>query len=248
LRASRPAASRAEQLNDPSYRLPDSPTIGGSLRVALVDFYFNSWRMVPANIVWGVLLLLILAATLQFLPALLLIAVLALPVAGMFRMAALLTRGAPMGFADFITGMRRFAAPALTLGILSTAVGLVLTANIAFGLSEGSIIGGIFAVLALYAELALALYLVAAWPILVDPVRETMSFRDRLRLAFYVVATRVVRMLGLTLVILVILIVSTVLFAALVTISVAYISLVATRYVLPAADRLEGRPTVPMAS
>ena len=45
------------------------------------------------------------------------------------------------------------------------------------------------------------------------------------------------RMLGLTLVILAILIVSTVLFAALVTISVAYISLVATHFVLPAADR-----------
>ena len=38
--------------------------------MALVDFYFNSWRLVPANIVWGVLLLLIGGgADLQFLPA-----------------------------------------------------------------------------------------------------------------------------------------------------------------------------------
>jgi len=213
----------------------------------LVDFYFNSWRLVPANIVWGVLLLLILVATLQFLAAVVLVAVLALPVAGIFRMAALLTRGAPAGFGDFITGMRRFAAPAIALGIVSTAAGAVFTANIGFGLSQGSIIGGIFAVLALYADLALAMYLVAAWPILVDPVRETMSLRDRLQLAFYVLASRFGRLLALTLVILAILIVSTILFAALVTISVAYVSLVATRYVLPAADRFEGRATVPIA-
>jgi len=195
--------------------------------------------------VWGVLLLVIAAATLAWLPAILLICLLALPAAGIYRMAALVTRGAPISFGDFLTGMRRFAGPALTLGVASMVVGLVLTANIGLGLAQGTLAGGVFAVLALYADLGLAIYLVAAWPIIVDPVRETMSLRGRLRLAFYVVASRFGRLLGLTLVVLVILLVSTVLFAALVTISVAYVSLVGTRYVLPAADRFEGRPTLP---
>jgi len=203
---------------------------------------------VPANIVWGVVLIGVIAAALTWLPAILLLVVLALPVAGIFRMAALLTRGAPVGFSDFITGMRRFAVPALALGAASLVVGAVFTANIGLGLAQGNIFGGIFAVLALYADVALAIYLVAAWPILVDPVRETMTFRERLQLAFYVLARRFGRMLGLTLIILAITIVSTVLFAALVTISIAYISLVATHYVLPAADRFEGRPTLLISS
>jgi hypothetical protein len=201
---------------------------------------------VPANIVWGVLLLVIAAAAVTWLPAILLVSLLAVPAAGMYRMAALLTRGAPVGFSDFLTGMRRFAGPALALGAASTVLGLLFTANVGLGLAQGSLAGGVFAVLALYANLALAIYLVAAWPIVVDPVRETMSFRGRLRLAFYVVASRFGRMLGLTLVVLAILLVSTILFAALITISVAYVSLVGTRYVLPAADRFEGRPTLPM--
>lgn len=201
----------------------------------------------PANIVWGVVLLGVMAAALTWLPAILLLVVLALPVAGIFRMAALLTRGAPVGFGDFITGVRRFAIPALALGLASLVVGAILTANIGLGLAQGTIVGGVFAVLALYADVALAIYLVAAWPILVDPVHETMTVRGRLRLAFLVLATRSGRMLGLTLVILAIAIVSTVLFAALVTISIAYISLVAAHYVLPAADRIEGRPTLLIA-
>jgi hypothetical protein len=164
----------------------------------------------------------------------------------MFRMAALATREAAVGFSDFLAGMRQFGVPALALGVASTVVFAIFTANIALGLSQGSIAGGVFALLALYADVALATYLVTAWPILVDPLHETVTVRARLRLAFYVLVTRLGRMLGLTIVILAILTVSTILFAALLTISVAYVSLVGSRYVLPAADRFEGRATVPI--
>jgi hypothetical protein len=203
---------------------------------------------VPANLIWGVLLIVVVLSALAWLPAIALVALLAVPVAGIYRMAALTTRGASVGFGDFVTGMRRFALPALTLGAASTFVGAAFTINIGLGLSRGDILGGVFAVLALYADVALAMYLVVAWPILVDPVREAMTFREHLRLAFLVAVTRIGRLLGLTLVILLILLVSAVLFAALVTISVAYVSLVASRYVLPAADRFEGRPTVLIGS
>jgi hypothetical protein len=51
-----------------------------------------------------------------------------------------------------------------------------------------------------------------------------------------------VRFGALGVVIAAILVASTLAFAALVTISVAYCALVACRYVLPAADRLDARP------
>jgi len=188
------------------------------------------------------------AATLVWLPAIALAALLGLPVAGLFRMAALIQRGASVAFSDFWTGMRRFALPALALGVASTFAGVAFAANIAIGLTTGGIVGGAFAMLAVYAELGLAIYLLAAWPILVDPVRETEPVRARLRLAFYVAVTRTGRMLALTLVVIATLALSTVLFAALLTISIAFVALVATRYVLPAADRLENRATVPLAN
>ena len=202
----------------------------------------------PANAICGVMLLVVLLAALAWLPAIVLLVVLALPVAGMFRMAALIERGDAVALSDFVQAMRRFARPALILGGASTVAGLVFTANVIIGLTEGGLSGGIFAMLALYADIGLAMYLLAAWPLVVDPLRETEALSRRLRLAFYVVVTRAGRMLGLTLLIGVILAVSTVLFAALLTISVAFVCLVATRYVLPAADRLEGRPTLPIPS
>ena len=61
------------------------------MRAAAIDFYFNSWRLVPANLVWSVLLLAVLFAALVWLPLLLLLVVLALPTAGMFRIAAKVT-------------------------------------------------------------------------------------------------------------------------------------------------------------
>jgi hypothetical protein len=220
--------------------------IGGSLREAAFDFYYNSWRLVPANVLWAVLLFLILGATLVWLPSIALLTVLALPVAGMFRMAVLIQRGASVALADFWTGMRRFAVPALALGFASTFAAIVFTSNIAIGIATPGIAGGIFAMFAAYADIGLAMYLLAAWPILVDPVRETEPISRRLRVAFYVVVTRAGRMLALTLVVGLLVAVSTILFAALFTITLAYISLVATHYVLPAADRLEGRATVPL--
>ena len=194
------------------------------------------------------MLLAIFAASLVWLPAVGLLSLLALPVAGIFRMAVLIQRGASVGFADFWTGMRRFAVPAMMLGLAATLVAVVLAANIVIGLSAGDILGGVFATLALYGLVGLAMYLLAAWPIVVDPVREELSLRSRLRLAFYVCVTRAGRMIGLTLVLGVVVAFSTVLFAALLTITIAYVALVASRYVLPAADRLEGRPTVPVVS
>jgi hypothetical protein len=233
---------------EPDLAIPDPPQLGGALREAAVDFYFNSWRLVPANLIWGVLLLVVLGATAIWLPLAALASLLAVPVVGIYRICALIHRGASVSFSDAITGMRRFGGSALLLGVAATFVAVAFMANISVGMSIGGVPGGVFSVLAAYGLLGLAMFLVAAWPIVVDPLREELSLRRRLRLAFLVIAARPGRMLLLTVVVVAILVASTVLFAALLTVSLAYVSLVTTRYVLPAADRLEGRPTVRRAS
>jgi hypothetical protein len=222
---------------------PDPPSIGRALREAASDFYFNSWRLVPANLVWSALLIVVILGTTIWLPAVLLSALLALPVAGMHRMAALLHRGDPAGFGDFVNGMRKFFGPALLVGSLGVLLAVVFSANVYLGLEIGGVLGWSFSAFALYGDIGLAMFLVAAWPILVDPFREDLPVRSRLRLAALVILARPGRMFAVTLLIVALLLISTALFAALLTVSVAFVSLVATRYVLPAADRLEGRET-----
>jgi hypothetical protein len=233
---------------EPGLAIPDRPRLGLALREAATDFYFNSWRLVPANLIWGGLFLLVLLGAAIWLPLAALAGLLAVPMAGIYRMAALIHRGAAVTFSDAVVGMRRFAGVALAIGVSATFLAAVFSANVVIGIQIGGIAGGVFSVLAAYADLGLAIYLVAAWPIIVDPLREELTLRSRLWLAFLVIAARPGRMLLLTLVVLAILVASTVLFAALLTVSLAYVSLATTRYVLPAADRLEGRATVTRAS
>jgi hypothetical protein len=65
--------------------------------------------------------------------------------------------------------------------------------------------------------------------------------RERLRLAALLVLAHPVRVVGLGLVLAALIVISVVAVVALLTVSVAFAALVATRYVLPAADRLEAR-------
>src|SRR6266542_1300001 len=224
--------------------LPDPPRLGGAMREAAFDLYYNSWRMVPANIVWGVLFVAVILLGGLWLPFLVLLAVLAVPFAGIVRMAAGVARGAGTSFSDFTTGMRRFLWPALATGAVATLLAIAFGVNVVLGLQLGGLFGWFLSAMALYGEIGLAMTLVAIWPILVDHLREDLPVRRRLWLALLVNLARPVRMFFLTALLTALLVASTVLFAAVVTVSVAYVSLVAARYVLPAADRLEGRPTV----
>jgi hypothetical protein len=187
----------------------------------------------------------IVLATAFWLPAAILTSLLALPVAGMHRMAALIQREQPAGFSDFVDGMRRFAGSALLLGAAALFLTVVFTTNIIGGLDTGGVFGWTLSAFALYGDIGLAMFLVAAWPIVVDPLRADEPLRARLKLAALVILARPARMFVLTVLIALILIISTALFAALLTVSVAFVSLVGTRYVLPVADRLEGRRTKP---
>ena len=88
-----------------------------------------------------------------------------------------------------------------------------------------------------------ATWLVAwtTWPILLDPSRSGRPVRERLRLAGLLVLAHPVRIAGLGVVLATFLIASTVAIVALAAISVSLSALLASRFVLPAADRLEAR-------
>ena len=95
-----------------------------------------------------------------------------------------------------------------------------------------------FATLAGWGAVALLIYAAVVWPLLADPARATEPARERARLAGYVVLAAPFRMFALTVVVVLVTVVSTIAFAALVTISVAFVALVGCHMVLPDADRL----------
>ena len=216
-------------------------SLGGALRTSMRDFYFNSWRLAPANLLWGAMLVAALIASPTSLIGLVLLVALAVPTAGIYRMAALIARGEPAAFSDFLEGMRRLGLVAALIGLAAAALAYVLTTNVFVGLGANNPLGWLTTGLALWGLVGLAMLLTTAWPLLADPQRDDIRLRDRLTLAGLVVIGRPLRVLALAAVVALVLAVSTVLFALLAMVSVAYVALVSSRYVLPLADGVEAR-------
>ena len=216
-------------------------SIGGAFRQAAGDFYFNSLRFVPANVTWAFLGLVVLFAGSQWPPALALAVLLAIPLAGMHRLAALLARGEAVSLSDFVEGMRRFGLHAIGIAAAIAILGAMLATNLVTGFGSGGPLGWFLGATALWGLVALAMYAIAIWPTLVDPRHEDATLRRRLQLAGLLVIGRPGRLFLLTALIAVILAVSTVLLGAIVLVAVSYTSLLATRWVLPTLDELEAR-------
>ena len=218
-----------------------TPTIGGALRQAAIDFYFNSIRFAGANLVWGLVLLVVLFAAVVWPPAAMLAVLLAVPLAGLHRMAALLVRDEAPSFSDFVEGMRRFGLHATGIAAAAALAGAILLTNVTIGFGSDGPVGWFLGASALYGLIALAMFLVATWPVLVDPNRAGSSLRRRLQVAALVVIGRPGRLFLVTAIIVLVLALSTVLLAGIVLFGVGYASLVAARWVLPTADALEAR-------
>jgi hypothetical protein len=227
-------ASRAEPL-------PSPPSLRAALRAAATDFYFHSWRLLPANILWAAVVLGILAAALLLPPLILLAPLAALPIAGIFRMATRIVRGESVSFWDGLDAWRGEVRPALALGTGLVVALVVLGFNVVSGLVSDGLLGWALATLAFWGLVAAWLYAWVAWPILLDPARVTSPARQRLRLAALLVLAHPLRVGALGLVLLVLCVASAVAMVPLLTVSVAFSALVSARYVLPAADRLEAR-------
>jgi hypothetical protein len=217
------------------------PRLGAVIRASLTDYYFNSMRLVPANVAWGAgVVLTVLLGLLWPLGALLLLPLLALPTAVVFRIAALVVRGEPWaGLLDVIRSTRAELLPTLGLGVASVAAGLILVTNVLSGIETAEPPGLILATLAGWGLVAWWCGAIVAWPLVVDPVRASRPLRDRLRLAGALLLTHPARFGALGLVVALIVVVSTILTAAILTVSVAFVAVVACRSVYPAADRLE---------
>ena len=229
--------------------MPDAPSPGAAVRAAASDFFFNSWRLVPANVIWGAgLLLLLLTLAGMPLAGPVVAVLLALPTAGIFRLTAMIARQRPAEFGDAMSAWRKFAGPALAIGGAMVGLSLVLGFNVLIGLVNTEPLLWAVGVMAGWGLLAVWAIGLPLWPLVVDPLRDGEPMLPRLRLALAVALVAPGRFVALVLTCAVLLIASTVLFAALVTVTIAFVALVANHYALPAADRLERRPTQPLPS
>ena len=216
-------------------------SLGGALRQALRDVYFNSWRLAPANLAWGAgFIAFLVAGPMTVLGAFILV-VLAVPLAGIHRMSALIARDEPASLSDFIDGMRRSGVQAMAFAAGAAALAAVLTTNVVVGLQLGGPVGWFISAMALWGDVALLMVSIAFWPILADPGREGLGLWRRLGWAGLVVIGRPLRLIALTVVVAALFAVSTLLFAALLVISVAFVAVLSARVVLPTLDELEAR-------
>jgi uncharacterized membrane protein YesL len=232
-------ASRAEPLTRSAG--PAGPGLGTAIRAALSDGYYHSWRLVPANLVWAFVALAVAVTVVVFPPGIVVAPVLALPTAGVFRIATRIARGEAVSFWDAIDAWRTNVVATLGLGAAAVLAAVVLSANTVIGLGADSPPGWAMATLAAWGLVALWLVAWTAGPLLADPARADQPVRERLRLAALLVLAHPIRIGALGLALAVFLVLSTIAIAALVTVSVSFAALVASRYVLPAADRLEER-------
>jgi uncharacterized membrane protein YesL len=227
-----------------THRVPDAPRIGQAIRDALSDFYFNSWRLVPANAAWGIGLILVVGLILVWpLGSLIMVILLGLPTAGIYRLAALIVRDRPVAFSDALSAWREFLRPALLLAAGLVGITIALSVNLAVGLTSTDPIAWAVGTLAAWGLLATWTVALLVWPLVVDPLRDGQSLLQRLQLASTLLLLSPIRVAAMVLLMSAVLVVSAILFAALLTVSIAFIALVTTRYVLPAADRVEGRKT-----
>jgi hypothetical protein len=217
------------------------PRVGAAIRAAFSDYYFNSMRLVPANVVWGAGLIIVVIVGLVWpLGGLLLLPLLALPTAGIFRLAARIVRVAPdVGRHDILWPYQQGAGSLLLIGVALVAVTLVLGTNLVVGIGQGEPGGWVFATLAGWGLVAIWAGALVVWPLIVDPARDGQPLLARLRLAGALLLVQPVRLGALAVAVALSAAISTVLTAALLTVSVSFVALVACRVVYPAADRLE---------
>jgi len=221
------------------------PTLRGAFRAAGADFYYQSLRLVPANVAWGAGFLAVLAIAFWLSPALALVIapLLCLPLVGIVRLAAQIVRSEDVVLSDITTAARSYGLSALAAGVVFEVATLVAATNVVAGMSGGGAIGWAFAMLAAWGLAALWVIGLAFWPLLVDPARDATPVGARARLAGLVVLAHPARFASLGASVAVVTIVSVVAFAALLSVSVAFIALVASRVTLPSADQLEARLT-----
>ncbi|MDQ2673252.1 MAG: hypothetical protein M3Y40_01210 [Chloroflexota bacterium] len=223
--------------------LPPPPQIRRVVRGAVSDLYYNSWRFLGANILLGLTLILIVLAAVGSPWALGLLPIAAVPAAGMMRMATVLVRDGHADFSD-VTAVLRRPWTALAVGTVQSAIALVLVVDMWLGAAIGSFTGALLSVSAVYGLVIWWAFAAVAWPLLLDPERQGVPIARRLRLAAVVLVAHPFRV-GVVLVLVgAALALSLLMIAPFVTFAAALGWLMIARFVLPVADRIEGRRTL----
>jgi hypothetical protein len=213
------------------------------VRQAALDLYYGFSSFIPANVIFGVGLVVLVGVAANS-PWGWLVGIALVPVtAGCMALATSLVRDGHTDLGEFAAVLRH-PWPALGLGVAQLAIGAVLVVDLMVGSTLGSAVGGVLAVSAVYGLAILWVYAVVAWPIVLDPRRRGEPLTARLRLAAALLVTRPVRMTTLAVLVGIFLAIATILVAAIVTFALALAWLVVAREVLPAADRLEGKVVV----
>lgn len=224
--------------------VPPAPRLRSAIRDAATDLYYNSVRLVTANVLWGLTLVILLLAVSRG-PVLAPLLVIAVPLTmGLMGMAATLVRRGRLFWSDAVDAMRARFWPLFALGVLQLALTAVAAADVLIGLRLSGLVGAVVVIGGGYTLAAIWLLAVTTWPLLLDPERADDGVRPTIRIGFLLAVAHPLRMAALATLLALFLALSTVLAAALVTISGALTMLVAAHYVLPAADRLEGRATL----
>jgi hypothetical protein len=222
-------------------RPPRGTGLAAAFRAAATDFYYQSIRLVPANLLWGLAFLAWLVITVSTGPLVTLATapLVAVPWVGVVRLAALTARGQDVVLSDVGTAIRRFGLVAVASGALLALAVAILASNAYLGANLGGPVGWVLTTLSLTGLFALWVLSWPFWVLLVDPEREDRPLRSRARIAALLVVAAPGRLAWLSLLLAVLLLVSTVAFVAVLTIAPAYAALVSARYCLPLSDRLE---------
>ena len=223
---------------------PRVPGIRGALRLALTDLYQHSIRLVPLNLAWGLGLIVVLGLATAGAPwlAILVAPLLALPLLALARLAGEIVRGEEVVLSDAWRAIGELGVRAVVAGAFFVGAVVVLTSNVLLGLAEGTAPAAAIAVAAAWGLAATALVALPFWTLLADPARHGRGLAAALRECAALLLVEPSRLIRLAVVVTALLIVGTLLVAAILTVGVAYAVLVTARVVLPTADRLAGIP------
>ena len=200
------------------------------------------WPLLGANLLWTGVALVLAALTMATPIAIVLLPLLAVPTAGVFRIAGRVVRQTGwVSLDDALNAWRADVAGTLAIGAGFVLGWTVLALNLAIGMGLESVLGWALAIVSAWGIIGSWMAFWAVWPLLTDPRRADRPTRSRLRLAGLLVLADPIRLGGHGLAIGALLLLSVVTIVPFVTVAMAVSALIAGHVVLPAADRLEAR-------
>lgn len=198
---------------------------------------------VAGNVLFGISLLIAVVVTQLSFAGNLLFVPLALPAAGVMRMATVHERDGVSGMPALAQGLRR---PWRTLGLAAVqlSIAFLFSIDVTLGWSLDSLAGSVLAIAGFYGLVALWAYAIVAWTLLLDPRADEWSIRYTLRVAAFVAVSRPLPVLGLSVLLLLLLAVSVLSLVGIFSIGWALSCLIAAHWVLPTTDALLGREAI----